>query len=83
MGKNPLQNRRRNFSGRFSAQHGNESGGQDPSQAMEELTKGSRGENKKGKNTRPRQLTAPPGSEEESLYVTFGQLLLEDDEDES
>ena len=68
---------------RSSAQHGNESGGQDPSQAMEELTKGSRGENKKGKNTRPRQLTAPPGSEEESLYVTFGQLLLEDDEDES
>ena len=36
----------------------------------------------KGKNTRPKPSNAAPGSEEESLYVAFGQLLLEDDEDE-
>ena len=35
----------------------------------------------KGKNTRPKPSKATPGSEEESLYVAFGQLLLEDDED--
>lgn len=35
----------------------------------------------KGKNTRPKPSNAAPGSEEESLYVAFGQLLLEDDED--
>ena len=37
----------------------------------------------KGKNTRPKPSNAAPGSEEESLYVAFGQLLLEDDEDEA
>ena len=63
--------------------HSNERGGQDQSPGMADVTKGTRGEANKGKNTRPRRLTAPPGSEEESLYVTFGQLLLEDDEDES
>ena len=35
----------------------------------------------KGKNTLPKPSNAAPGSEEESLYVAFGQLLLEDDED--
>ena len=34
-----------------------------------------------GKNTRPSRPKVSPGSEEESLYVAFGQLLLEDDED--
>ncbi|MDA7431569.1 hypothetical protein N8483_02985 [Synechococcus sp. AH-601-O20] len=33
-----------------------------------------------GKTTRPQPPNVPPGSEEESLYVAFGQLLLEDDE---
>ena len=33
-----------------------------------------------GKNTRPRRPAVTPGSEEESLYVAFGQLLLEDDD---
>ncbi len=36
----------------------------------------------KGKTTRPTRPRVSPGSEEESLYVAFGQLLLEDDEDE-
>ena len=36
----------------------------------------------KGKTTRPKRPRVSPGSEEESLYVAFGQLLLEDDEDE-
>ena len=35
----------------------------------------------KGKTTRPKRPRVSPGSEEESLYVAFGQLLLEDDED--
>ena len=34
-----------------------------------------------GKNTRPQRPAVTPGSEEESLYVAFGQLLLEDDDD--
>ena len=38
-------------------------------------------ETSKGKNTRPKRPDVVPGSEEESLYVAFGQLLLEDDED--
>lgn len=33
-----------------------------------------------GKTTRPQPPNVRPGSEEESLYVAFGQLLLEDDE---
>lgn len=33
-----------------------------------------------GKNTRPQRPAVAPGSEEESLYVAFGQLLLEDDD---
>jgi len=36
----------------------------------------------KGKNTRPQRQRVSPGSEEESLYVAFGQLLLEDEEDD-
>lgn len=36
----------------------------------------------KGKNTQPRRLPVAPGSEEESMYVAFGQLFLEDSEDE-
>ncbi|QNI94709.1 hypothetical protein SynA15127_01633 [Synechococcus sp. A15-127] len=39
------------------------------------------GSSGKGKTTRPRRPSVTPGSEEESLYVAFGQLLLEDDED--
>ena len=35
----------------------------------------------KGKNTQPRRPDVTPGSEEESMYVAFGQLFLEDDED--
>ena len=34
----------------------------------------------RGKNTQPRRLNVAPGSEEESMYVAFGQLFLEDDE---
>ena len=34
-----------------------------------------------GKTTRPSRPNVAVGSEEESLYVAFGQLLLEDDED--
>ena len=33
-----------------------------------------------GKNTRPQRPAVAPGSEEEGLYVAFGQLLLEDDD---
>ena len=36
----------------------------------------------KGKNTQPRRLNVAPGSEEESMYVAFGQLFLEDGEDD-
>ena len=39
------------------------------------------GSSGKGKTTLPRRPSVTPGSEEESLYVAFGQLLLEDDED--
>ena len=35
-----------------------------------------------GKNTQPKRPKVDPGSEEESLYVAFGQLLLEDEEDD-
>jgi hypothetical protein len=34
-----------------------------------------------GKTTHPSRPNVAAGSEEESLYVAFGQLLLEDDED--
>ena len=34
-----------------------------------------------GKNTQPKRPKVAPGSEEESLYVAFGQLLLEDEGD--
>ena len=33
-----------------------------------------------GKTTRPKRPNVPAGSEEETLYVAFSQLLLEDDE---
>jgi hypothetical protein len=36
----------------------------------------------KNKTTLPKRPRLTPGSEEESLYIAFGQLLLED-EDES
>ncbi|TCD57085.1 hypothetical protein [Synechococcus sp. BS55D] len=36
----------------------------------------------KGKNTRAQRPPVTPGSEEESLYVAFGQLLLEDEEED-
>ena len=35
-----------------------------------------------GKNTQPKRPKVDPGSQEESLYVAFGQLLLEDDGDD-
>ena len=35
-----------------------------------------------GKNTQPKRPKVDSGSEEESLYVAFGQLLLEDDGDD-
>ena len=35
----------------------------------------------KGKNTRPKRPNVPADSEEDSLYVAFSQLLLEDDDD--
>ena len=35
-----------------------------------------------GKNTQPIRPKVNPGSEEESLYVAFGQLLLEDEGDD-
>ena len=47
-------------------------------QGLPPLTKPTSG---KGKNSHPKRSDAAPGSEEESLYVAFGQLLLEDDED--
>ena len=36
-----------------------------------------------GKNTQPKRPKVTPGSEEESLYVAFGQLLLEDEGDDA
>ena len=36
--------------------------------------------NRSGKTTKPRRPNVAAGSEEESLYVAFGQLLLEDDD---
>ena len=42
-------------------------------------------QSQKGKNTRPRRPDVAPGSEEESLYVAFGQMfheMLEDDGEE-
>ena len=42
-----------------------------------------RGSTGSGKTTRPQRPNVAPGSEEESLYVAFGQLLLEDDEDDA
>ena len=38
---------------------------------------------RKGKTILPKRPNVSPGSEEESLYVAFGQLLLEDDEDQA
>lgn len=35
-----------------------------------------------GKNTQPKRPKVAPGSEEESLYVAFGQLFLEDEGDD-
>ena len=35
----------------------------------------------KGKNTRPQRRAVAPGSEEDSLYVAFGQMFLEEQDD--
>ena len=35
----------------------------------------------KGKNTRPQRRAVVPGSEEDSLYVAFGQMFLEEQDD--
>ena len=48
----------------------------------EQLPAPTSGRTGKGKTTRPKHPNVRPGSEEESLYIAFGQLLLEDDEDE-
>tara|TARA_B100000674_G_scaffold390439_1_gene334278 strand:- start:1309 stop:1755 length:447 start_codon:yes stop_codon:yes gene_type:complete len=37
----------------------------------------------KGKNTRPQRRDVAPGSEEDSLYVAFGQMFLEEQDDET
>ncbi|WP_413402373.1 MULTISPECIES: hypothetical protein [unclassified Synechococcus] len=37
----------------------------------------------KGKNTRPQRPDVTPGSEEDSLYVAFGQMFLEEQDDET
>ena len=37
----------------------------------------------KGKNTRPQRRDVVPGSEEDSLYVAFGQMFLEEQDDET
>jgi hypothetical protein len=37
---------------------------------------------RKGKTTRAQRPSVAPGSDEESLYVAFGQLLLEDEEED-
>ena len=52
-----------------------------PSGSAQELLPLPKPTSGKGKNTLPKPSNAAPGSEEESLYVAFGQLLLEDDED--
>ena len=46
------------------------------------LTAPARSQPGPGKNTQPKRPKVDPGSEEESLYVAFGQLLLEDDGDD-
>ena len=37
----------------------------------------------KGKNTRPQRRDVVPGSEEDSLYVAFGQMFLEEQDDDT
>ena len=37
----------------------------------------------KGKNTRPQRRDVAPGSEEDSMYVAFGQMFLEEHDDET
>ena len=37
----------------------------------------------KGKNTRPQRRDVAPGSEEDSLYVAFGQMFLEEHDDDT
>ena len=37
----------------------------------------------KGKNTRPQRRDVAPGSEEDSMYVAFGQMFLEEQDDET
>lgn len=37
----------------------------------------------KGKNTRPQRRDVAPGSEEDSLYVAFGQMFLEEQDDDT
>ena len=37
----------------------------------------------KGKNTRPQRRDVAPGSEEHSMYVAFGQMFLEEQDDET
>ena len=50
-------------------------------EAPNPLAAGAASSPSKGKTTQPSRPKVTPGSEEESLYVAFGQLLLEDDED--
>ncbi len=50
-------------------------------EAPNPLAAGAASSPSKGKTTQPNRPKVTPGSEEERLYVAFGQLLLEDDED--
>ena len=50
-------------------------------EAPNPLAAGAASSPSKSKTTQPSRPKVTPGSEEESLYVAFGQLLLEDDED--
>ena len=52
------------------------------SNAVQDLTAPTRSQPGPGKNTPPKRPKVDPGSEEESLYVAFGQLLLEDEGDD-
>ena len=53
------------------------------SNAVQGLAPPARSQPGPGKNTAPKRPKVDPGSEEESLYVAFGQLLLEDEGDDA
>ena len=53
------------------------------SNEVQDLAAPTRSQPGPGKNTQPKRPKVEPGSEEESLYVAFGQLLLEDEGDDA